>query len=301
MNAPLVSVILPCFNRLRFLEPAVASVCAQTFRDFEFLIIDDGSEAQTRTWLVTRVDPRMRVILHAHTGNQSMLRNLAIAGSRGRYLAFMDSDDLWVPEKLERQLELLQSQPTRRWTYCNSAMIDAQGRRLPPENFARWQALDGIITEPLLSFDASVSTAAVVLERSLFEQAGRFDERLRFCQSHELWCRISLLSEVSVSAEPLLLVRTHPECFTADRVGAAEGWLIMFDKLAGYLESPRLRSLSRRRYRESALALARLYARQGGWGKALATLARAQRLGVAAPAWWLRAFAMLGRALLAPA
>jgi glycosyltransferase involved in cell wall biosynthesis len=300
MSPPItISVVMPCFNRLRHLRSAVDSVCVQTWTDFEFLIIDDGSDAETRAYLAGLVDPRIRVILHAHTGNQSRLRNLGVAQARGRYVAFMDSDDVWVRERLALHLPLLRAHPTRRWSYCNCSMIDVDGNPLPIEHFAPWRPIDGAIIEPLLTFDASVSTAAVIAERTLLEEAGGFDERLRFCQSYDLWFRLALRSEISVCAEPLVLVRTHEECFTRDLVGTAAGWVAVFAKMAGSLEPSRLRRLSRRRFRDSALALARLYARQHRWAEMFATLGTAQRLGPAAPRWWLRASRMLGGALLA--
>jgi glycosyltransferase involved in cell wall biosynthesis len=299
-SAPTISIVMPCFNRLRHLRTAVQSVCDQTFGDWEFIIVDDGSDEPTREYLRGLADPRVRLIEHTHTGNQSILRNLAITQARGRYVAFMDSDDVWIPARLELQLATMREAPRRRWSYCNCSMIDEEGRLLPAEAFVPWVPLDGTIVEALLTFDASVSTAAVIVERGLLDEAGGFDEQLRFCQSHELWLRLALRSEVGVCALPLVLVRTHDACFTSDRIGTAAGWLTVFAKAAHYLDTPRLRRLSRRRFRESALALARLQAGARQWTAAFATLGRAQTFGVAAPLWWMRAAAMLGRTLIRP-
>src|SRR2546423_477819 len=97
---PVVSIILPTFNRLKFLRPAVDSVFAQTFTDWELIIADDGSDAETSTYLAT-VDnpPRTRVLWRSHTGIPAAVRNAALREAAGTYVAFLDSDDLWVPQK----------------------------------------------------------------------------------------------------------------------------------------------------------------------------------------------------------
>src|ERR1700734_971226 len=109
-NAPLVSIILPTFDRLRFLRPAVDSVLAQSFTDWELVIADDGSGADTRQYLRTlERDARITLIWLTHSGTPAIVRNAALGRAGGEYVAFMDSDDLWTPVKLERQLKALRA------------------------------------------------------------------------------------------------------------------------------------------------------------------------------------------------
>ena len=106
--SPAVSVIMPTFNRLEFLKPAVLSVLGQTFEDWELIIADDGSSEATREYLQTlKNHPRVQVILMPHTGKPSVVSNEALRHTRGEYVAFLDSDDLWLPTKLETQLRSL--------------------------------------------------------------------------------------------------------------------------------------------------------------------------------------------------
>src|ERR1700732_1465702 len=105
MTAPVVSIILPTFNRLKYLRPAIDSVFAQTLADWELLIADDGSDEETRAYLEHLGGlPRVKLIWLAHSGNPSAVRNAALREARGDYIAFLDSDDVWLPSKLERQV-----------------------------------------------------------------------------------------------------------------------------------------------------------------------------------------------------
>src|SRR5258708_5276744 len=115
---PEVSIVLPSYNRLRYLRDAVDSVRAQTFRDWELIIADDGSGAETATYLagLARV-PQVTILRLAHSGNPSVVRNTAIRAAHGAFVAFLDSDDVWLPSKLELQIALHRSRPARRWSY----------------------------------------------------------------------------------------------------------------------------------------------------------------------------------------
>ena len=108
--AATVSVVLPTFNRLRFLRPTIESVYAQTFTDWELIIADDGSDLETREYLQSLANhSRVTVVSLPHTGRPSMVRNAALLRAAGEYVAFLDSDDLWAPRKLERQIETLRA------------------------------------------------------------------------------------------------------------------------------------------------------------------------------------------------
>jgi len=130
MTTPTVSIILPTFNRLKYLRPAVESVFSQTFQDWELILADDGSDDGTRAYLRTLSESsRIKLILLPHTGNPGRVRNAALREAKGDYIAFLDSDDLWLPPKLETQIKALRDSP-RRWSYTAFDRIDEFGNQV---------------------------------------------------------------------------------------------------------------------------------------------------------------------------
>jgi glycosyltransferase involved in cell wall biosynthesis len=298
MARPLVSVILPAFDRLAHLRAAIDSVRAQTLRDWELIVADDGSGEQTRAYLRQLGDARMRVLYLAHSGNPSRVRNAAIGGAAGRFLAFIDSDDLWSPAKLERQLAIMARTPARRWSYSQVSRIDDRGNEASSKGIATWRAFEGDIVEPLLRIDALVATPAVVAERALVLTAGVFDEQQRFGEDYDLWLRLALLSEVTAVAEPLASVRVHADNYSQDRTGAYLGWVQLYERYAAHLTDPRRVRICRERSSESALALAAIYGRAGEARLALDALVFSARRGWRYSRWWPRAARALAGALL---
>lgn len=210
---PDISVILPVYNRLAFLRECVASVRAQSAQDWELVIADDGSDAATRAWLADLGDPRMRVLTLAHRGSPALARNAAIAAARGTYLAFLDSDDLWTPDKLARQRDALRARPGCRWSYTgftrigpDGAELAAHARNAPPA--------DGWIFEAVLRGTALIRTPAVMVERALIEQVGAFDADIRACEDFDLWLRLALVSPAASLDAPLLRVRVAPGSYS---------------------------------------------------------------------------------------
>jgi glycosyltransferase involved in cell wall biosynthesis len=203
---PSVSVILPTFNRLLYLRPAVASVFAQTLVDWELIIADDGSDEPTRAYLsALQSEPRVRLIWLPHCGNPAAVRNRALRQARGEYLAFLDSDDEWLPTKLERQITALRGCPQRRWSYTGYIIIDASGEPCAPASVVRPHR--GAILERLLMHQVSIWTPAVVAERRLVAEVGSFDEQLLLFEDYDLWIRLACRSEIEFIDQPLTRVR----------------------------------------------------------------------------------------------
>ena len=222
MTPPLVSIILPTFNRLKYLRLSIDSVFAQTHADWELVIADDGSDEETYEYLrAITVEPRIRLIRLSHSGRPSTVRNLALREARGRYVAFLDSDDVWLPGKLEAQLAAHASCPARRWSYTGLDLIDGDGAILKRWPTGRWVPYDGAVFEVLLKQEASVAAPAVLAERSLVTEAGGFDEELPFFEDYDMWMRLSRLSDVIVVDQTLVLVRVHLEHYSADKIGRA--------------------------------------------------------------------------------
>src|ERR1700730_11400082 len=202
MTAPAVSIILPTFNRLKYLRSAVDSVFAQTLADWELLIADDGSDEETKAYLKGLGSlPRVKLIWLSHSGNPSAVRNAALREARGDYIAFLDFDDMWMPAKLERQIDVLRTGSHCGWIYTGYVRIDDAGKADSLPSPKPWIPCRGAIVEQLLRLEAAVATAAVLVERRLLEQAGGFDEELLMFEHYDLWLRLAHYNEVQVIHE----------------------------------------------------------------------------------------------------
>ena len=198
---------MPTFNRLEFVPPAIESVFAQSFTDWELIIADDGSGTATRDYLRSLRHPRVRVLWMDHTGKPPVMLNAALRVARGEFIAFLDSDDVWLPRKLELQVSALRREPGRRWSCTAFALIDAAGRPLTGARTG-WPAVSGQVRDRLLT-DAVIAMPSVIAARSLFEQVGPLDEDLAMNYDGDLWLRFAQLSELDGIDEPLTLVRRH--------------------------------------------------------------------------------------------
>lgn len=208
--SPAVSVIMPTFNRLEFLKPAIESVFSQTFEDWELIIADDGSSEPTRAYLQAVHDhARVLVISMPHTGKPSVVSNAALSEARGEYVAFLDSDDVWLPKKLETQIASLRRHPERGWSYTKFALIDGSGNRIDPARTRNFPTPTGWILEKLLEEETVIAQPTVVVSRRLLTQLGAFDEELVMCYDDEMWFRLAAHSEIDGVDEPLTLVRRH--------------------------------------------------------------------------------------------
>ena len=292
---PSVSIILPTFNRLSYLRSAVASVFAQTLADWELIIADDGSDEPTRAYLsALQSEPRVKLLWLTHCGNPAAVRNCALRQARGEYLAFLDSDDEWLPMKLQRQIAALHMSPQRRWSYTGYVLIDASGEPCAPAPAAR--AHRGAILELLLLHQVSIWTPAVVAERRLVAQVGGFDEQLLLFEDYELWIRLACRSEIEFIDEPLTRVRRrhdqhHGEGEHADSMRAGRHRAL--EKVRRVVTDARVRALVERLYAQSTLEQAGLRADTDRLAAAGIVLAGCMRSWRCAD-WW----AGLGRVLL---
>jgi glycosyltransferase involved in cell wall biosynthesis len=286
-STALVSVILPTFNRLRFLRPAIDSIFAQTFTDWGLIIVDDGSEVDTRQYLesVAR-DPRVRLIWLQHTGKPSMVRNAGLKSAGGQFVAFMDSDDLWAARKLERQIEMLRARVNCRWSYTAFVRVDASGNPLPEEAGRPWVPYEGDIFEHVVTGRASIRTPSVLATRELIAQAGGFDEGMQSGEDYDLWLRLALYSEVAIVDEPLVHVRFHDENHTRDWQSAFVGRDRMLSRRQQLVDSKR-RSLLREERVRNALKLAATHAERGAQGRMLRAFWASLPYSWAYPRWWL--------------
>lgn len=200
-STPAVSVVLPTYNRAWCLREALDSVAGQGFRDFELIVVDDGSTDETACLLGAYGDA-LRVLRQPRRG-VSAARNAGIAAARGKLIAFLDSDDLWLPGKLARQVEFFDRHPAA--LICQTEELWVKnGRRVNPGQ--RHRKRGGMIFEPSLEL-CLVSPSAVMLRRELLDAVGRFDERLPACEDYDLWLRISCRFPVGLIETPLIVKR----------------------------------------------------------------------------------------------
>ena len=198
---PLVSVVIPTCNRAWCLAEAVDSVLAQDFRDFELIVVDDGSADDTPQ-LLERYGDAIRVLRRENRG-VSAARNAGIAAARGGLIAFLDSDDLWLPGKLSRQVAFFTSHPEA--FICQTEELWVRnGRRVNPGK--RHRKRSGMIFEPSLDL-CLVSPSAVMVRRGLFECVGIFDESLPACEDYDLWLRVSCRFPVHLIETALIVKR----------------------------------------------------------------------------------------------
>ncbi|MEZ5491598.1 MAG: glycosyltransferase family A protein [Gammaproteobacteria bacterium] len=192
-----ISVIIPTFNRARVLARALDSVFAQLLLPMEVVVVDDGSTDSTAE-LVRGNYPTVRYIKQLNQGVSSA-RNTGVANSQGRWLAFLDSDDEWLPDKLKKQMAAIEQEDM---LLCHTDEFWIRnGRHVNPKR--KHAKAGGHIFERCLPLCA-ISPSSVLLRRDLFERVGGFDETLPACEDYDLWLRICARYPVLFVNEPLL-------------------------------------------------------------------------------------------------
>jgi glycosyltransferase involved in cell wall biosynthesis len=240
---PLVSVIIPTYNRGWILKEAVDSVLGQNFKDFELIVVDDGSTDNTRDILET-YGQDIIVVRQANQG-VSAARNRGIAAAGGELVAFLDSDDLWLPRKLSRQVEFFKLNSAEFINQTEEIWV-RNGVRVNPKD--RHRKPSGMIFERSLAL-CLVSPSAVMIRRSLFDAVGLFDESLPACEDYDLWLRISCKYPVHLIDTPLIIKRGGH----ADQLSRAPGLdKFRIKALKKIMESGQL---SEAQYRSAALTL----------------------------------------------
>jgi glycosyltransferase involved in cell wall biosynthesis len=200
-NSPEVSVIIPTYNRGWVLKEAIDSVLAQDFKDFELIVVDDGSTDNTPQ-ILNAYNQDLMVIRQPNLG-VSAARNRGIAAAGCGLIAFLDSDDLWLPRKLSTQVDFFNSNPDAVINQTEEIWI-RNGVRVNPKT--RHHKFSGMIFERSLAL-CLVSPSAVMMKRSLFDEIGLFDENLPACEDYDLWLRISWRYPVHLIETPLIIKR----------------------------------------------------------------------------------------------
>ena len=228
---PIVSVIIPTYNRGWILKEAIDSVLAQDFKDYELIVVDDGSSDNTSEVLDT-YGQNIIVLGQANKG-VSAARNRGIAEAGGQLVAFLDSDDLWLPRKLSRQVDFFNLNPDAVINQTEEIWI-RNDVRVNPKN--RHRKPSGMIFERSLGL-CLVSPSAVMIRKTLLDVVGLFDENLPACEDYDLWLRISCRYPVHLIDTPLIIKRGGHE----DQLSKAAGLdRFRIQSLGKIIESGRL-------------------------------------------------------------
>jgi len=285
---PVVSVILPTFNRLQYLRAAVDSVFAQTYEDWELIVADDGSEEETRTYLRSLAQKaKVRVLWLTHSGFPGAVRNAALREAQGEYIAFLDSDDLWMPTKLEMQLATLRAHPNLQWSYTAIHHINHAGAQINAAISARWVWYEGPIFEHLLTLKAGIAMPTVMIGRQLLEQIGGFDEHQKQHEDYHLWLRLAMLSEIGVLRQPLACVRVHNEHFSRFGISSLEERSGMLEKIQALVASSSQRTAVRTARARNAALLAGATAAAGRRDDAWRAITDSWRFSWRCTFWWV--------------
>ena len=205
---PAVSVVIPLYNKAAYVDRAISSVFAQSFEDLEVIVVDDGSTDPGGEIVAAIRDPRLRLIRQANAG-VAAARNVGVGASRGRWVAFLDADDTWRPDRLARQFATLSRTPDVVWA-AGAFVTTRRGRTLPIPD--AWFAEADVLKDALLMLGAGwmLWTGTVMVRRDVFAQLGGFDPMLKVGEDVLLWTRLA------VQHPRIVYVRTPIATYSVD-------------------------------------------------------------------------------------
>ncbi len=202
-KAPLVSVIVPTYNRYGFLKEALSSVWSQSYESIELIVVDDGSSDGTGEWCRDLKNRNFKYIKISHCGLPGKVRNVGIGASNGDFIAFLDSDDIWETSKIKKQVFLMKdksnciiSHTRERW--IRNGMEVSQSKQ-------RHKREGNIFKDALVKCIIGPST--VMVKRELFDVVGLFNEELEIAEDYELWLRVTSMFDVCYIDKPLTVKR----------------------------------------------------------------------------------------------
>ena len=235
-SVPPVSVIIPTYNSASSLRAAIQSVLDQSYSAFEVLVIDDGSTDDTEG-VVRSFDNHVSYFRQENRG-AGAARNHGIARSQGKYVAFLDSDDLWLPTKLAEQIPILDRDAEIGLAYTDWAVVPEQGEP-EPSYLSSQPTASGYVFDQLVQC-GFILTSGTVVRRSCLDEIGNFDEDLSIAQDYDLWLRISYRWKVALLNKPLVIKRNREGNLSSDLFKTASERIALFQKaLRNLSEMPR--------------------------------------------------------------
>ncbi len=203
---PRVSVVIRTFNRAEYLRAAIESVFAQTFRDFELIVVDDGSTDDTPQLLADYGDQLTPIFL-SHTGNPATTFNTAVRATRGEFIAILDDDDLWLSHKLEAQVGLLDRSHRAGFAYGNARLLYPDGSTSPPA-LAPDQIVNGSVLRTMIR-NICVHPSTLLFRRECLARVELPDERQPVAETFLFSLNLARAAEVVCVREPITLIRQH--------------------------------------------------------------------------------------------
>jgi len=228
---PRVSVIIPTFNCARFLDRAFRTVFAQTYKDYEIIVVDDGSTDETQH-VIAQYEAKVHYLYQLNRGPASA-RNLALSAASGEFVAYLDADDMWYPHKLERQVAFLDAHKECGLVHGDMTVIDAmdQPLYLRFNQETQREIPSGHCVMVLLRWN-HVQTPTVLERRDSIERAGKFDERLRIIEDGFHWILVAMAGiAFGYIDEPLAFYRRRADSLSSNQRQMAEAYVLLFDLL----------------------------------------------------------------------
>jgi glycosyltransferase involved in cell wall biosynthesis len=242
---PTVSVIIPTYNRALIIKDAIQSVLNQTFSDYEIIVVDDGSTDNTSNVVndMRSHSGKVRYIYQENKG-RSAARNIGIRAARGNYVAFLDSDDMFLPEKLRVQLMTLKNNLDFGMVFSHVLRMDEHGNILEDINQGK-EKLTGWIYPELLFIKKNIITIpSVMVRKRVLNEIGGFDESMHICEDLDLWRRIAMNHQILQMNEPLAIIR-HRMNESLDVLGYLEARTLYYDK--AFADDPSLKKTLQKR------------------------------------------------------
>lgn len=244
---PRVSVIIPTYNRPILVSEAIDSVLAQTYRDFEIVVVDDCSTDDTPT-VLSKYGDQIRVVHHPTNLGVSSARNTGIHIAEGEFVAFLDSDDLWLPTKLEKQINLLDTTPGLDWVYSDIEIFDDKTGSMTLYSQSR-PPYQGDVLQKLI-FANFICTDTTEIRKTVFKDVGLFYDNDQTVEDWDMWLRIAAQFPVGFVADSLARRRVHSEMGTLNLK-----WKIIYDRCVYTIERAVAREPKRlKRLRRRTLA-----------------------------------------------
>ncbi len=226
---PAVSIVIPTLNRAHLVPRAIKSVLTQTCQDFEIIVVDDGSIDATKRIIQRFSDKRIKYIKHRQTRGPGAARNTGIDACSGDYIAFLDSDDEWLPKKLEKQINLFKRNIIKPgMTYCGVALIDLYGRNVKEKWTPKYR---GYVFKKNLASNFIVSgSSSVIVQKNVLKKVGNFDESFPSCEDWDLWTRIAKYYEIDFVPEILVNCFLHSKRISSNFERIKQGLKLFSDK-----------------------------------------------------------------------
>jgi glycosyltransferase involved in cell wall biosynthesis len=253
VSIPEISVVIPTRNRAPYLVEALGSVFSQTFTDYEVILVDDGSTDDTLSVLTPYIKRQKVQYVFQEPAGVSAARNRGINLAQAPYIAFLDSDDLFLPSKLAKQMKLFEHEPQLGYVHCSFSKFDDQGRDLGVRDTSRFSGwiYPGILQE----WSVLMAMPCMLMRTEVIKEVGGFDESMAWAEDLDLWRRIARRYAVGAVPEPLVRVRVHSSSTSFDRAKGSQGFERYLDK--AFVDDPGLTPVFKRR------AQAKMHAKLG--------------------------------------